>query len=120
MQSDVKKILKTVSFSVFLLFIVAYAFFESKDLILGVAIKNVNIEDGTKFQDSLLKITGQAENAVNLNLNGREITINQEGNFEETIALLPGYNIISLKAKDKFGNKDEKDYQLILKQALGN
>ena len=37
----------------------------------------------------------------------------EKGNFNETIALLLGYNIINIKAVDKFGHKDEKNYKLI-------
>ena len=32
----------------------------------------------------------------------------KHGNFNETIALLPGYNIIRLRAQDKFGNVRRK------------
>ena len=113
MNQDVKKILKIVTFFVFFLFIVIYAFFRSRDLILGVQIKNVNIVDGAKVTNSILRVTGNAKNAINLTLNGREISIDQEGNFNETIALLGGYNIINIKAKDKFGYSDEKNYKLI-------
>jgi hypothetical protein len=113
MDTDSKKIFKIVSLSVLLIFIVTYAFFISKDLIFGVKIKDVNIIDGTKVADNIIKITGNARNAVNLTLNGRVISIDQKGNFNETVALLSGYNIISIKAKDEFGNSDEKNYKLI-------
>src|SRR3989344_7823408 len=113
MRTDVKKILQIVGFSIFFLLIVIYAFFRSQDLIFGVKIKNVNIVDGIKISNSILKITGNAKNATNLTLNGREISIDQEGNFNETIALLIGYNIINIKAEDKFGYVDEKNYKLI-------
>ena len=123
MSLDAKKILKIVSLSAFLLFIIIYAFFRTKDLIFGVKIKDVNIIDGTpartaiqsgeKVTDNIIKITGNAKNAVNLTLNDRVISVDQKGNFDETIALLSGYNIISIKAQDKFGNNDEKNYKLM-------
>ena len=113
MNTDAKKILKIVGLSVFVLFIVIYTFFTSRDLIFGVKIKDVNIIDGTKATDSILKITGNARNAIVLTLNDRPISIDQKGNFNETIVLLSGYNVISIKAKDEFGNNDEKDYKLI-------
>lgn len=104
--------------SVFFLLIVVYAFWGSNDLIFGVKIKNVNIngkpaEGGEKFENPVLEVTGNAKNAIDLSLNGREITINQNGDFFETIALLSGYNIINIKAQDKFGYVDEKNYQII-------
>ena len=123
MTQDVKKILKISVFSLFFILIFGYAFFRSYDLLLGVKIKNLNIVDGAparttvqsggKMTDNVLKVTGNAKNATKLTLNGREISIEQDGNWEETIALLSGYNLINIKAEDKFGNKDEKNYQLI-------
>ncbi len=120
MNQDVKKISKIILVSVLFLFIVSYAFFRSKDLIFGVKIKNVNIVDlptgqagGTKVETNIQNITGTAKNAVDISINDREISIDQDGNFNETIALLPGYNIIDIKAQDKFGHVDEKNYKII-------
>ncbi len=109
MTKDVKKILKIASLAVFSLILIIYALFRSSDLIFGVKIKNVNL----KTEERIIKITGNAKNAVNLSLNGREISVDGRGNFSETVALLPGYNIVSLQALDKFENRDEKSYQLI-------
>lgn len=119
MNVNGKKILKIGGLAVFFLLIIIFAFFRSKDLIFGVQIRNVNIVDGSSTTESVLKITGNARNALNLTLNGREISINKEGDFEETIALLSGYNVVNIKAKDKFGDVDEKNYKLLM-QALGN
>jgi hypothetical protein len=118
MQQDVKKIVKIVGFCIFFLLIIIYAFFRSKDLIFGVKIKNVEangapLPTDATMTNSILDITGVAKNAVFLSLDDREISIDQMGDFNETIALLPGYNIISIKARDKFGKTDEKDYQLM-------
>ena len=114
MKQNVKKIVKIAGLSIFFILIIVYAFFRSKDLILGVKIRNVNITDVETVKSNTLEITGVAKNATFLSLDDREVSVDQLGNFDETIALLPGYNIISIKAKDKFGHTDEKDYKLIL------
>ncbi len=118
MNTDAKKILKITCLALFFIFIVSYAFFSSKDLVFGVKIRNIqvnsqNIIDGERITDSVVKITGNAKNAISLTLNGREISIDQKGNFNESLAFLSGYNIINLKAQDKFGNSDEKNYKLM-------
>ena len=113
MQNQAKKIVQIAGLSVFFLLIIIYAFFRSKDLIFGVKIRNVNIVNGSTITSPTIEVTGIARNAINLTLDGREISVDQQGDFDETIALLPGYNIINLRAKDKFGNTDEKNYQLI-------
>ena len=112
----IKKILQIASLSVFFLLIIIYGFFRSESLIFGVKIKNVNIVDGAKISNGVMEVKGNAKNATDLTLNGREISIDQEGNFSETIALLPGYNIINVTAKDKFGDIDEKNYKLMYEE----
>jgi hypothetical protein len=119
-ENPVKKILRISLLVGFFLFIIIYAFFISHDLIFGVKIKNVNLDglpmqSGSTVTKNVIKITGNAKNAVKLTLNGREISIDQAGNFEETIALLSGYNMVSIGAVDQFEYSDEKDYQIIYK-----
>ncbi|KKS05027.1 MAG: hypothetical protein UU82_C0002G0036 [Candidatus Nomurabacteria bacterium GW2011_GWC2_41_8] len=113
MNSNAKKILQWIGLCLFFILIVIYAFYRSEDLIFGVRIKNVNLADGATVAENIMKVTGNAKNAINLTLNGREISIDQQGDFNETIALLPGYNIINIKAQDKFGYIDEKNYKLM-------
>ena len=113
MQNQAKKILKIILLSVFFLFIIIFIFFNSRNLIFGIKIKNVNITDNMKVASNIQKITGIAKNAIKLTLNDREISVDQKGNFDETISLSSGYNIVEIIAKDKFGNVDEKNYQLI-------
>ena len=109
MTQDAKKIAKIISISALSLLIIIYALSRSRDLIFGVKIRNVTLRPS----ENIIRLEGNAKNAINLTLDGREISIDQGGNFDETIALLPGYNIVSISALDKFGNRDEKSYQLI-------
>ena len=113
MKQDAKKIIKIVSISALFLFIIVFAFFRSKDLIFGVKIRNLNLVNGEKFTGSILPITGNARNAVEITIDGREISVDQSGNFNETIVLLSGYNVVDIYAKDKFGHNDEKVYKLM-------
>ena len=115
MNTSAKKIVKVAGLSIFFILIIGYAFFVSRDILFGVKITNVNLGDGKVVTDNILKITGNAKNAIKLVFDGREISIDQQGNFSETIALLKGYNIINIKAEDKFGYTDEKNYKLIYK-----
>ena len=78
----------------------------------------MSISDGATITDSIMQVTGSARNAIKLIMDGREISVDQSGNFNETIALLPGYNIINIKAQDKFGYVDEKNFRLIGGNAL--
>ena len=115
MSNNIKKIVKIGGLSIFFILIIIFAFIGSKDLIFGVKIRNVNITDGITVTENIIKLTGNAKNAINLTLDGREILIDERGNFSETIALLSGYNIINIRVKDKFGYVDEKNYKIMYK-----
>ncbi len=112
MQNNTKKTLKIVLFSVFFVFILAYSLYRSSEIIFGIKIKDVNIVDGASYTEEVQKISGNAKNAVRLTLNGREISIDKKGNFEETILLFSGYNIITIEAKDKFGSTDKEIFHI--------
>lgn len=66
-----------------------------------------------KTETSLTKITGNASKAVYLSLNGREIFIDKEGNFSESIAVLPGFSVVTLNARDKFGKTALKTFEIV-------
>lgn len=120
MNHGAKKILRISLIILFFVIILGYGYYRSKDLIFGVKIRNVSFggapaQSGATVTEPVLAITGNAKNAVLLTLDDREISIDQAGDFTESLALQPGYNIITIRAKDTFGHLDEKDYQLIYK-----
>lgn len=120
MEFNFKKNLILGSIIAFSLFVITYAFFKAEDLIFGVKIKDVNIENQTFFETNKIEISGNARHATELVLNGREISIDKDGNFKEDIAPLIGYNIVNIKAKDKFGHEDEKNYKLTFIPSLAS
>ena len=110
--------------SCIVLFLIIAIFSYSK---INFVFKGVEI-NATLTRDSyspLAQINGNAKHSTSLILNGREIFIDKEGNFSETVSLLPGFSIISLEAKDKFGMSAEKKFNLVYSEsaeaiALGN
>lgn len=77
--------------------------------------KGVEIEASfeKKNDSSLATISGNASKAVYLSLNGREIFIDKEGNFSESIAVLPGFSVVTLNARDKFGKTALKTFEVV-------
>jgi len=62
---------------------------------------------------SLVEVSGKASKATYITLNGREIFVDKEGNFSESIAILPGFSVVTLNAKDKFGKTAEKKFEMV-------
>lgn len=115
MTRTLSTIVATLSILALFIFIFYYAYFRTKDIVRGVKIDTVNIADGQTYTESYLPITGVAKNASVIALDGREISVSQSGEFADALLLLPGYNIISLSAKDKFGHEVAKNYQVYYK-----
>ncbi len=98
----------------FLLFFVLYAVFESYNFFLGPRITVITPVDGATFDSSVVTIIGSAKNVSFITLDDRQIFVDKTGKFEEKLALVPGYNIMSIKATDRFGKKIEKKMQFYL------
>jgi len=79
-------------------------------------IKGIKIDATIAREDgsNLAIVKGQAYKATYLSLNGREIFIDKDGNFSESLVVLPGFSVITLKARDKFGKIAEKKFELVL------
>ena len=86
---------------------------------MSFVIKGVQIEAKVEHgaDTSLATVVGKAENANFITLNGREIYIDKDGSFKESIALIPGVSVVTIKAKDKFGNNKEKKFQIVYKES---
>jgi hypothetical protein len=83
---------------------------------MSFVFKGVKIEATLEQADnsSLTTVKGTSSKATYITLNGREIFIDKEGNFSESISILPGFSVVTLSAKDKFGKTAEKKFEIVL------
>ncbi len=114
-RRETKFYLKAIITVLFLLLIFGYGIFEVWNYMTGPQIDITTPQNGISVSESLIEIIGQVKNSKVLTLNDRPIVIDQAGNFTEKILLSYGYNILVLKAEDRFGKKVEKDISLVYK-----
>jgi hypothetical protein len=69
--------------------------------------------DYSAFSSSTAVIKGTALHVQDITIDGRSITIDGNGNFSETILLLPGYNIETIAGHDQFGHTSSERLELI-------
>lgn len=93
---------------VFLGLFVAYGGFEVAKVALGPSLVVTSPKDLSTLNDPLVKVAGQVKRAAYITLNDRQIFADGNGNFGESLLLLPGYNIISIRVKDRFGKEASK------------
>ncbi len=97
-------------------FIIIYTVIETKALARGVELKIAGISDGEVFEKDILAITGQAENANHITIDGREIKVDKDKRFTQELILSPGLNIITVEAQDKFKKKTNNTYRVFYKE----
>jgi hypothetical protein len=107
-MSNPRKKLKNSLSLIIILMIIVYGFFQSKDLLRGPIIEVEYPLDGTTLQGKVVEVKGEAKNIAYINLNDRQIFVDNEGIFSETIIAPSGYSTIKLSARDKFGETEEK------------
>lgn len=116
MNRNAVSIVRISAISFLALIIVVYSLFQAHKLISGPIIDVYTPQNGAVYSQTLIEIDGRARNIAYINLNDRKIFTDKNGFFKEKILLSPGYNIIKLDARDKFGAVTEKRLQLILKE----
>lgn len=116
MNRNAISIIRISAISLLVLIIAGYSIFQAQKLIRGPIIDIYTPENGATYSQTLIQIDGRARNISYLNLNGRAIFTDKNGNFSEKLLLSPGYNIIKLDARDKFKNYTEKKLEIILKE----
>ena len=100
---DGKTALKFLITTLFVCVLVGYSIFQAHKLVTGPVIDVDLPEQAVVTGSGMLKLQGMASNIAFIALNDNPIYIDEEGAFSENLLLYPGYNIIKLYGKDKFG-----------------
>lgn len=87
------------------LIILGYGASKSINLLMGPEIRIDSPKNGETLREPLLNIKGLVKNAAFITLNDKQIFVDDKGNMTDQILLYEGYNIMTVKAKDKFGRE---------------
>ncbi len=114
-RNETIKLLRISIFLAIILIIASYALFRSMDYIKGPEIIVDNPKNGETVREPSTKVRGYALRISDIWLNNRPITLSEDGYFEETVLLNPGYNNITLHVKDRFGREENSFLEIIRK-----
>lgn len=92
--------------------IIGYAAFQAANFVRGPEITVDSPQDGASVREALLEIRGTAHNLSYLTLNGDKIFTDEAGSWSEKTLLSPGYNIVTLRAQDRFNRTTEKQLHI--------
>jgi len=110
-----KTIIKVIIGFILFIIIAGYSYYEGRDFLAGPNIEITSPRNGEVTSKSLLNIQGTTKNISKLLLNDRQIFTDEEGNFNEELLLSLGYNIIEIKAEDRFERETKKTLEIIYK-----
>jgi len=115
MRETTKKQINWMIVGLISLFILGYSLYEARNLLEGPELTIINPEK-THFSstNSVLDISGNAQNILSLTVNSRPILITPQGDFADKLLLLSGYNRIAVIATDKFGRENTKIIEAVL------
>lgn len=99
-----RTLIKLILLMIGILFIVAYATFQARFLIIGPQIELTEVLD-LRQNEKQVFLTGSAFNISHLWLNDRSIYTDAQGNFKEALILENGYTVATLRAEDRYGRE---------------
>ena len=94
--------------------VLGYSLFALSDFIQGPQIVLSSPLNGFSTTTPLITIAGVAEHSSDLLINGLVVPLDLEGNFQEQLILAPGYNIMTVAAKDHYNRTVEKKLEINL------
>ena len=107
-----KKILRNLGIIALFVIIIGYGVWKSRDVLFGIDFTVTGITDGMRTTEPLLSFSGVASRANTVTVDGRTVPGAQDGTWKDTVALLPGYNVITITTTDKFGKTKAYIYRL--------
>ena len=96
------------------LVVLGYGLFEARRLIEGPQLSITYPRDGQALAGPLIHIKGTAENAAFFTINGGQAFVDQHGNFDENLSPPPGYTVLTISAKDRFGRMAQETVHLTI------
>ncbi|PIT96884.1 hypothetical protein COT82_00780 [Candidatus Campbellbacteria bacterium CG10_big_fil_rev_8_21_14_0_10_35_52] len=90
-----------------------YIIFQARNIIIGPIVKIKTPINGSRLKESLIEIKGVAKNISYISMNDKQIFTDDNGVFSQKLLLFRGYNIIIIRAVDRFGRETQKKLELI-------
>ncbi len=95
----------------FFALVVGYGYFEGSGIFFGPTISVP--ESVMQTSKHLVTIKGRVQHVSSLTINGSPISITESGDFSEPYVLAPGYNRVTLDARDKYSKTASRVIEII-------
>ncbi len=93
---------------IFFILIFLYFIFKIQNFLIGPKVEIYSPLPYSIIKDDTFILQGNAKNAKNIYINGREININENGDFAEKLITKAPYTLIIIEAIDNYGKTISK------------
>ncbi len=108
MKTNLKKTLGMATVTILFVTVLGYTYSRTKDFLEGPVLNISEPNNGVSMASALISVQGTSKNLAFLNIDGRKIFTDKEGNWSEKLLLHPGLNIIETRATDRFGRETKQ------------
>lgn len=112
---DLRKQLEFYLVGILVLIAITYGLFRAYPLLAGPNITVHSPKDGENVASTTFQISGTVLRAKEITIQGRPITTDTDGKFNETLVPQYPYTLIILEAKDSYGNTKTKNLRVVPK-----
>lgn len=112
-DGGLKRVLHISGIVLLISVVFGYSYLEARNMLLGPHVVVTEPQNGATVTDMLLPVSGQVRNVQQISLNGRDIFIDESGNFNETVLLYPGHNRIVVEGRDRFEKQSTQTIQIV-------
>jgi len=117
-RSRFRRLLRLGLFALLVVIVVGYAIWRSMAYVNGPGIEIFQPVDGATVSSTTVEVVGRASRVSSLSLDSYPITMDQNGNFSETLIVFPGVDFITVSATDQFGRSTKKIVEIMGTVAL--
>lgn len=105
----------TSALMLFLGGIALYGTFEARRFLQGPVLAVAEPRPGALLVGGSATVTGIARNISFIELNGRQIYTDESGMFRELLTPAPGYTMIAVEVRDRFGRSARVELPVMIK-----
>ncbi len=105
--------LRKVIFFIFIAIFIFYSFFVSRGIIFPPKLSIYSPKNFSHINETVVKISGKTDSKLVVWVDGKHIQSDEQGLFDGSLFLFPGYNEIGISVKNHFGKETKKTIKLL-------
>ncbi len=92
-----------------------YFFYEARGVLFAPRLEIFEPKDGAVLMSAEIHIAGKTDPNLAVWIAGKTFPSDEKGIFDGDIILAPGYNLIGISVKDRFGGETRKVLRVLVK-----